>query len=120
VTELNHLYRNERDLFVTDTDPEGFRWLIADDFDNSVFAFARGSVIVLINMTPVPRGFYHLGVPHQGSWREILNSDSAHYGGSNIGNLGRLETVPKHSHGMPQSLILTLPPLGALILKSEN
>jgi 1,4-alpha-glucan branching enzyme len=120
VTELNHLYRNERDLFVTDVDPEGFCWLIADDFDNSVFAFARGSIITVINMTPVPRSHYRLGVSRQGSWREILNSDSVHYGGSNIGNQGRLETVAEPSHGMSQSLILTLPPLGALILKSEN
>jgi len=119
VAELNHLYRNERDLFATDADPAGFGWLVADDTDNSVFAFARGSLITVINMTPVPRHHYRLGVPRQGCWREILNSDSAHYGGGNIGNLGRLETVPEASHGMPQSLILTLPPLGALILKSE-
>jgi 1,4-alpha-glucan branching enzyme len=116
---MNRLYRDERDLFATDTDPAGFRWLVADDLDNSVFAFARGSLITAINMTPVPRHHYRLGVPHQGAWREILNSDSAHYGGGNIGNLGRLETVPEQGHGMPQSLILTLPPLGALILKSE-
>ena len=70
-------------------------------------------------MTPIPRGPYRLGVPRAGAWREILNSDSAHYGGGNIGNLGRLETVPEHSHGLPQSLILTLPPLAALILKAE-
>jgi 1,4-alpha-glucan branching enzyme len=119
VEELNCLYKRERDLFVTDAQPEGFRWLVSDDADNSVFAFARGSVVTVINMTPVPRSMYRLGVPHPGGWREILNSDSDHYGGGNIGNLGRLETVPEHSHGLSQSLILTLPPLGALILKSE-
>jgi 1,4-alpha-glucan branching enzyme len=119
VAELNGLYRREPDLFATDASPEGFRWLVADDFDNSIFAFARGSLVTVINMTPVPRTHYRLGAPHSGGWREILNSDSAHYGGGNIGNLGRLETVAEPSHGMPQSLILTVPPLGALILKSE-
>jgi 1,4-alpha-glucan branching enzyme len=119
VEELNCLYKRERDLFVTDAQPEGFRWLVSDDANNSVFAFARGSVVTVINMTPVPRSMYRLGVPHPGGWREILNSDSDHYGGGNIGNLGRLETVPEHSHGLSQSLILTLPALGALILKSE-
>ncbi|HEX3756985.1 MAG TPA: 1,4-alpha-glucan branching protein GlgB [Rhizomicrobium sp.] len=121
VTDLNALYRSQAQLYRTDADPAGFRWLVADDADNSVFAFARGDgLLTIINMTPVPRAGYRIGVPLAGRWQEILNTDSAHYGGGNIGNLGALETVSHPSHGFAQSLILTLPPLAALILKTQD
>ena len=71
-------------------------------------------------MTPVPRTGYRIGVPHAGQWREILNTDSTHYGGGNLGNLGVLETSRQASHGFAQSLVLTLPPLAALILKTQD
>jgi 1,4-alpha-glucan branching enzyme len=121
VADLNHLYRQEPALYETDVEPEGFRWLISDDSENSVFAYARGDdLVVLVNMTPVPRRDYRLGVPKPGRWRELLNSDSSHYGGSNVGNSGSLAAAAQGSHGLAQSLTLTLPPLGALILKAED
>ncbi|HKD48177.1 MAG TPA: 1,4-alpha-glucan branching protein GlgB [Rhizomicrobium sp.] len=118
VGDLNRLYRREGDLHLTDSDPNGFRWLAADDSANSVYSYARGSLVAVVNMTPVPRHDYRLGVPRPGLWREILNTDSAYYGGSNIGNDGLLKAQAFGKHGLPQSLALTLPPLGALILKT--
>jgi 1,4-alpha-glucan branching enzyme len=117
--DLNRLYRREKDLHQTDADPAGFRWLVADDSQNSIYAYARGSLIAVVNMTPVPRHDYRLGVPQAGIWREILNTDSAHYWGGNVGNDGQLEAQAIASHGLPHSLSLTLPPLGALILKAD-
>ncbi len=86
-----------------------------------MFAYCRGDgpIIAVINMTPTPRQGYEIGVPHAGRWKEILNSDSAHFGGSNVGNFGQLETVPEPRHGFAQSLRLTLPPLGAVLLKLD-
>jgi 1,4-alpha-glucan branching enzyme len=68
-------------------------------------------------MTPDPRHDYRIGVPVQGSWREVLNSDSDLYGGSNVGNFGELTAAPDLLHGRPASLSLTIPPLGLVILK---
>jgi 1,4-alpha-glucan branching enzyme len=121
IGDLNALYRGEPALHRTDSDPQGFSWLVADDTANSVFAYARGEALaVILNMTPVPRGDYRIGVPRAGCWREILNTDSGHYGGSNIGNLGTIETERQASHGLAQSLRLSLPPLSALILKAQD
>jgi 1,4-alpha-glucan branching enzyme len=75
---------------------------------------------VVQNLTPVPRPDYRLGVPVGGRWREVLNSDSEHYGGSNVGNLGSLQATDASWHGQPFSTVLTLPPLGALVLQPEN
>jgi len=120
IADLNRLYCADPALHRTDALPEGFRWLVADDQDNSVFAYARGEgLAVVVNMTPVPRHGYRLGVPRPGSWREILNTDSAHYAGSNVGNFGAIGTEELASHGLAQSVALSLPPLGALILKHE-
>jgi 1,4-alpha-glucan branching enzyme len=118
VCDLNRLYRGEPALYGTDADPQGFCWLVADDSNNSVFAYVRGAkIVVVVNMTPVPRGDYRIGVPRAGRWREILNTDSLYYGGSNLGNSGPLQTVEQSSHGLAQSITLTLPPLGALVLE---
>lgn len=120
VIDLNRLYRSREQLYATDTRPEGFCWLVSDDSSNSVFAYLRGSgLLIAINMTPVPRGNYRIGVPKPGRWRELLNSDAHYYGGSNIGNLGILESSDIPSHGQAQSIVFTLPPLGALILIAE-
>jgi 1,4-alpha-glucan branching enzyme len=73
--------------------------------------------LVVLNMTPVPREGYRIGVPAQGTWRGILNTDAAIYGGSGAGNGGVLTSTPQAAHGQPRSLLLTLPPLCALILK---
>jgi 1,4-alpha-glucan branching enzyme len=121
LADLNSIYRACPELHQTDTEPDGFRWLVADDSDNSVFAYARGDrMAVVVNMTPVPRYDYRIGVPGFGSWRERLNSDSAYYGGSNLGNGGSLAAQDLPSHGFSNSLVLTLPPLAALILERED
>ncbi|MBN8899965.1 MAG: alpha amylase C-terminal domain-containing protein, partial [Rhodospirillales bacterium] len=122
--DLNHLYRTEPTLHRRDSEGTGFRWVVGDDRENSVFAFLRYAdddscpMLVVCNMTPVPRSGYAIGVPRPGYWREMLNSDGAEYGGGNIGNGGGAHTVPEQRHGEAQSLLLTLPPLATLFLKS--
>jgi 1,4-alpha-glucan branching enzyme len=80
---------------------------------------AGDHTVVLVNFTPIPRQKYRIGAPGTGGYREVLNSDAAAYGGSNIGNGGRVETTADPSHGFERSLCLTLPPLGFLLLKPE-
>ena len=128
VRDLNHFYKNERAASELDFDPAGFQWLDADDAWNSVLSYvrrARGAdddveeLVVICNFTPMIRRNYRVGVPHIGFWREVLNSDSSLYGGSDVGNLGGVHTVPVPFHGRPHSINLTLPPLGILVLKHE-
>ncbi|MBV8977668.1 MAG: 1,4-alpha-glucan branching protein GlgB [Alphaproteobacteria bacterium] len=121
VGDLNRLYAREPALHRSDSDPSGFRWLVADDSANSVFAFERHSegerpVLIVLNMTPVPRADYRLGVSRAGRWSELINTDSGLYGGSNLGNAGRVESDDVWAHGQRQSLSLLLPPLAALVL----
>ena len=122
VRDLNRLYAEERALHERDAVSTGFRWVVGDDRQNSVFAFLRYGddiappVLVVCNMTPVPRAAYRIGVPRPGSWRELLNTDAMLYGGSGMGNAGAVATSPTQSHGEAQSLSLTLPPLGTLFL----
>jgi 1,4-alpha-glucan branching enzyme len=75
---------------------------------------------VVLNATPTPRYNYRLGVPLAGRWAEVLNSDAGCYGGSGVGNYGGVETVPVDSHGHHQSVVLTLPPLGAVFLAPDG
>ena len=123
VTDLNRLYRQEPALHVFDCDSAGFHWIVADDYSNSIYAYYRqghadsAPVIAICNFTPVPRVHYRLGAPRAGVWREILNTDSELYGGSNLGNGGRLEASTTPSHGQPFSLELTLPPLATVLLR---
>jgi 1,4-alpha-glucan branching enzyme len=125
VRDLNRLHSEIPALHRQDASPDGFRWVIGDDRDNSIFAFLRyddsggAPVLVVINMTPVPRTSYHIGVPQGGFWRELLNSDAGSYGGSNMGNAGGVHAVDAGAHGHAQSLVLTLPPLAALYLRPE-
>jgi 1,4-alpha-glucan branching enzyme len=129
VRDLNRLYAGEPALHRKDCEPDGFGWVIGDDNRNSVFAYLRNAgdgstpLLVVLNMTPVPRKGYRIGVPAQGgqprTWREILNTDAAVYGGSGVGNDGVLASTAQPAHGQPQSLLLTLPPLAALILKEQ-
>jgi 1,4-alpha-glucan branching enzyme len=126
VRDLNHTYRGERSLHARDSDPGGFRWIVGDDRSNSVFAYLRqghegdAPLLVVCNMTPAPRHNYRIGVPRGGAWREIVNTDSRFYGGSDMGNQGALHAAPAPSHGEPQSIELTLPPLATLILRAEG
>ena len=123
--DLNHLYAESPALHEKDSDPSGFAWVVGDDRENSVFAFRRSghddarAMIVVLNMTPVVRSDYRIGVPTTGTWRERFNSDATIYGGSGVGNQGAVDADGQGIHGMPASVALTLPPLGALILEQD-
>jgi 1,4-alpha-glucan branching enzyme len=123
VAQLNRVYRAAPALYQQDFSPAGFEWIAADETDTSVFAFLRKArdgappLLVVSNMTPVPRTNYLLGVPLGGMWREILNTDAVEFGGSGWGNLGGVEAAPVRSHGRMQAVSLTLPPLSTLILE---
>ncbi len=126
VRDLNRLHASEPALHQRDAVPTGFRWVVGDDRQNSVFAFLRfgdvdtAPVLVVCNMTPVPRYGYGLGVPRPGTWLELLNTDAHCYGGSDMGNYGGVHTVPVQRHGEAQSLELTLPPLAALYFRCRD
>jgi 1,4-alpha-glucan branching enzyme len=126
VRDLNRLYRAEAALHARDCEPEGFDWVIGDDRANSVFAFLRNGadgaapLLAISNLTPVPRHDYRVGVPRAGAWREVLNTDSAYYGGSNVGNAGLMTTAPHAAHGNAQSLTLVLPPLATILFRFEG
>lgn len=123
VSDLNRFYRNEPALFETDTSPAGFEWVDCNDSENSTLSFLRksadGSQIILavFNFTPVPRYNYRIGVPASGWWKEVLNSDAQIYGGSGHGNFGGVPTQSVGWHFKKDSILLTLPPLGALFFK---
>jgi 1,4-alpha-glucan branching enzyme len=127
VKDLNAVYAREPALFTGDFVPEGFQWVDFHDADASVVSFLRwplggGSpLLVVANFTPVPRQNYRVGVPSEGSWNEVLNSDAKEYGGSGQGNLGRIEAAPIPFYGLFDfTLSLTLPPLSILVLKPEQ
>ena len=126
VRDLNHLYRAETALHRLDAMPEGFAWIDAADSDQSVLSFLRfdagrrNIALVLCNFTPLPRHGYRVGVPRDGHWTERLNTDSALYGGTDMGNAGGVASEPVPSHGHAQSIALTLPPLATLILTAER
>ncbi|QGW19809.1 1,4-alpha-glucan branching protein GlgB [Pseudomonas sp.] len=122
VRDLNRLYRTEPALHQLDSDPRGFQWLIGDDRGNSVLAWLRRDaegrpLLVIGNFTPVVREGYRVGVPQEGRWQEIFNSDAQCYGGSNVGNGGGILAEGTPAHGEQYSLQLTLPPLGVVILR---
>lgn len=126
VRDLNRLYAQLPALHAMDHRPEGFSWVVGDDQQNSVFAYLRqaapGStevVLAVVNMTPVPRYDYRLGVPFAGRWEECLNTDAECYGGSNLGNGGNVYARPEPSHGHPASVSLTLPPLSTVLLRYQ-
>ena len=121
VRELNHVYKDTAPLYQLDQWPEGFEWLVADDGDNSVFVFERrdregNRVIVISNFTPVVREGYRFGVNSVGEYREILNSDDLHYKGSGVSAGATVETDEVWSHGKPNSLSVTVPPLATVYL----
>jgi 1,4-alpha-glucan branching enzyme len=126
VQDLNRLYRDEPALHEMDCDPAGFEWIDCDDADSSAVTLIRKGksnatmILVVCNFTPVPRYSYRLGSPRSGYWQEILNSDAGDYGGSNMGNLGGVETVPVPLHGRPYSLTITLPPLSVSFFKNQG
>jgi 1,4-alpha-glucan branching enzyme len=126
VRDLNHTYRQYGALHEGDFAADGFEWIDANDAPNSVLSYVRkcrapaDDIVVVCNCTPVPRESYRIGVPHGGRWREILNSDAEHYGGSGVGNLGGVDALAEGFHGRPHSIELTLPPLGIIMLQAEK
>jgi 1,4-alpha-glucan branching enzyme len=123
VGDLNATYRAEGSLHEVDFEWQGFEWLELHDWENSVLAFMRrardanDAVVVVCNFTPVVRDNYRIGVPSGGYYREILNTDAEHYGGSNVGNEGGVWARHEPHAGRPFHLELRLPPLGVLYLK---
>ena len=123
VADLNRIYRELPALHRLDCEAAGFDWLDASDAEQSVLAWLRrdgqgGVVLVVSNFTPLPRVAYRLGVPQgHGAWKEVLNTDSSHYGGSNLGNLeAHLPTLSQPAQQQEQSILLTLPPLATIFL----
>jgi 1,4-alpha-glucan branching enzyme len=123
VKDLNRLYDDLNELHELDFSYEGFEWIDFSDVDSSVISYMRKSknpeefIVVVLNMTPIPRYNYRIGVPRDGYYKEILNSDATEYGGSGVGNLGGVRSEPWPMHRKSHSLNLTLPPLGMLVLK---
>jgi len=126
VEDLNRFYRASPALWQADYDHAGFSWIDCTDTENSVLSFYRqtsnGSdqVVVIMNLTPVPRGNYRVGLPRGGFWREVLNSDAGIYGGSNKGNLGGINADGAACHGQPHSAEFYLPPMSVIVFRNEK
>ena len=121
VRDLNHLYRDLPALYEQDFEQNGFSWIDCQDADNSLLSFIRfgrqGQIaIAAFNFTPVPRSRYRIGLPVMGAYREIFNSDSHFYGGSNLGNAGKIQAETLPWMGQPYSAEIELPPLAGIIL----
>ena len=125
VKDLNHLYRSHRALYERDFDSDGFEWIDFSDADQCVISYVRLSrkkdqmMMVVSNMTPVPRHNYRIGVPQEGFYKEVLNTDAKEYGGSGIGNLGGVHSEQVTCHGRPYSVNVQLPPLAVCVFLLE-
>jgi 1,4-alpha-glucan branching enzyme len=125
VRDLNTLYRGTPSLYLNDTRPQGFEWISAEDADGSTYAFTRrggaddAPVVVVCNFTPVERHI-RLGLPVAGHWDEVLNTDASTYSGENRGNMGGITSEAKPSHNLPQSAMVTLPPLSTVFFKPSK
>ncbi len=126
VAHLNGIYTREPALYELDFNPAGFEWVDCHDHEASTLAFLRKAkdpndfLLVCSNFTPVPRQGYKIGVPEACWYEEISNSDSAYFGGGNVGNDGGILAEAKESHGRPASMEVTLPPLGTVIFKPRR
>ncbi|MFN3662754.1 1,4-alpha-glucan branching protein GlgB [Yoonia sp.] len=122
VADLNALYRNHGALHERDCDPAGFQWIDGGNAQDNVFSFIRHGhdgtdpIVVVCNMAPVVRESFRIGMPYSGRWREVLNTDAADYGGSNVGNGGSVVATDEGAHGQPASAIMTIPPLATMFL----
>ncbi|MFN8222937.1 MAG: 1,4-alpha-glucan branching protein GlgB [Gaiellales bacterium] len=120
VADLNRVYRAEPALWEVDFGPAGFEWLVSDAAADNVLAYTRWSadrtrcLVCAVNFSPVVRERWSMPLPAAGPWQEILNTDAATYGGSNVGNLGELVVRDEPLHGRPVSAEVTLPPLAAV------
>ena len=126
IADLNRFYQAEPALWEKDYDLDGFFWVDCADQENSILSFVRQthqgarSVFVVLNLTPVPRLQYRVGLPHPGEWREAVNSDAEIYGGSNLGNLGRIVAEDYAVQNQSYSAAITLPPLSILAFCWED
>ncbi len=126
VADLNRLYRSEPAMYELDFDWAGFEWIDCNDAASSTISLIRKGkttddiILVVANFTPVPRFNYRVGVPRDGFWKEVLNSDAREYWGSGLGNCGGMDAEAVPFHGRPYSLNLTLPPLAAVFFKSQG
>jgi 1,4-alpha-glucan branching enzyme len=126
VRDLNTLYRGRASLHESDFNSEGFEWVDCKDSQRSVISFLRrgrsadDQILFVCNFTPVVRENYRVGVPLEGTWSEILNSDAPLYGGSGQGNFGGLSTIPLPIHGRPFTLNMRLPPLGVVAFQPDS
>ena len=124
VKELNRIYHSEPAMHEIDFTNEGFEWIDFNDADSSVVSFIRkdknNNILILVfNFTPITKENYRIGVPREGFYREILNSDSENFGGLNVGLGGGVFSDREECHGRSFSINLIIPPLGLLILKPE-
>lgn len=126
VRDLNHLYTSHPAMYQKDFSHQGFEWVDFYDWEKSIISFVRKGndendvVVFVCNFTPIVRENYKIGVPKKGVWKEILNSDSHYYGGSDKGNFGSVKTLPFPLHGKNFSLSLTLPPLAIICLAPDS
>ncbi len=126
VRDLNRLHRSLPALHARDCESGGFRWVVVDDRDQSVFAWLRlggpddAALLAVSNFTPVPRSDYRIGLPRGGRWREALNTDASEYGGSGMGNLGAAWAGETPAHGQPASASFVLPPLATLYFVEDR
>jgi 1,4-alpha-glucan branching enzyme len=124
--DLNHLYLSEPALWHSDFDLHGFYWIDCSDHEGSVLSFVRQDtdgrhqLAVILNLTPVPRFNYRVGLPRPGKWREVVNSDGSIYGGSNVGNLGGVMAKDHKCHNQAYSAEFTLPPLSIVAFRPES
>ncbi|OGT87315.1 MAG: 1,4-alpha-glucan branching enzyme [Gammaproteobacteria bacterium RIFCSPLOWO2_12_FULL_52_10] len=123
VTELNRLYSSHPELYYHDFEQDGFEWIDCHDASQSVLSYLRkhadSFLVIVVNFTPVPRHNYRLGVPRSGYYKELLNSDSTYFGGSNLGNANGVQAELLSWMGRPYSIKLDLPPLAGLILTCQ-
>ncbi|GGB79279.1 1,4-alpha-glucan branching protein GlgB [Dyadobacter sediminis] len=126
VKTLNHLYKTEPALHEYSFSANGFEWIDTQDRENSVLIFARKAIdpeqtlVIVLNMTEIPRKGYRVGVTSDGDWKEIYNSDTVAYGGSGIINYHAVTSESHRWHGRSNSILLDLPPLGAVIVKKQQ
>ncbi|HWD20241.1 MAG TPA: 1,4-alpha-glucan branching protein GlgB [Verrucomicrobiae bacterium] len=125
VRDLNRLYRDEPALWDADYDHAGFYWIDCGDADSSVLSFARRNkagdrtIVVILNLTPTYHPAYRVGLPAGGFWREVMNSDSEAYAGTNKGNYGGVQAEPYPCHHQPFSASFVLPPLSVIAFRRE-
>ena len=123
VADLNRLYRAQPALYALDFDPQGFEWIDCHDWSKSILIYLRRDqdqfLVMAFNFTPVVRHDYRIGVPEPGTYRELFNSDSTWYGGSNVGNAVR-EADAREWMGRPYSISITLPPMAGIVLALES